>query len=360
MVILHIACLNNDLASGVDLVVPLHIIKQSDFASTALINVAGVKIESIKNQFLYKPNLELSDLPSPFNHPDIVVFHETYRFQYLKLYRQLLNGKIPYIIVPHGELNSSAQRKGWLKKKIANLFFFKGFINSALAIQTLSLKEKETTKFRPLKFVSTNGVLIPSCEKQSFNTNKIIFSYIGRLSIYNKGLDLLLEAIYLKKAFLKSNHCEFHLYGPPSTNNTIKRIVRMIKKYKVEDIVFLHNAVYGEEKYKVLQLSDVFIQTSRSEGMPTGLLEALAFGMPCLITVGTSLGELVSNNDCGWVANIDVKSISSLLETAVNDKAKFLAKSKNSKQLIANNFDWETIAYDTINAYKNLISKKQL
>lgn len=43
----------------------------------------------------------------------------------------------------------------------------------------------------------------------------------------------------------------------------------------------------------VLLQTDLFIQTSRHEGMPMGLLEALSIGVPCLVTVGTSLGHII-------------------------------------------------------------------
>ena len=45
----------------------------------------------------------------------------------------------------------------------------------------------------------------------------------------------------------------------------------------------------GKSKEQVLLDADVFIQTSRTEGLPTAVLEAMSYKIPVLITKGTGL-----------------------------------------------------------------------
>mgnify|MGYP003308559639 CR=1 FL=1 len=60
--------------------------------------------------------------------------------------------------------------KKWLKKKIANITLFNHFINGAKAIQCLSQRELDSTKFGRQKFIGTNGINIPEKKKSSFRT----------------------------------------------------------------------------------------------------------------------------------------------------------------------------------------------
>ena len=48
------------------------------------------------------------------------------------------------------------------------------------------------------------------------------------------------------------------------------------------EVVKLNREIDEEEKRQILLDTDVFIQTSRFEGMPMGILEALSYGLPCL------------------------------------------------------------------------------
>ena len=124
MVILHIARSKNYNYNGVHVVVPKHVEHQAEFATVGFINILNVKINGANNQIDYTSPFKIENLPTPFNKPDLVVFHEVYWKTYLQIGKNLKQNNIPYIIIPHGALTQGAQKKKWLKKKVANFLLF--------------------------------------------------------------------------------------------------------------------------------------------------------------------------------------------------------------------------------------------
>ncbi len=356
--ILHIAHLNNNTCNGVCVVVPQHVKAQQQLETIAVINLTNLPIEGAERQFEYKKPFSVSLLPEPFSKPDLVVFHEIYKFDYVGIAKQLRNKGIPYVIIPHGSLTREAQRKKWLKKLTANVLFFNSFIEGAVAIQFLSDKEKEQSPFGKMKFVGTNGVNMPVREKSGFSREGVKLLYIGSMFWRIKGLDLMLSAIGRDAGKLRKSSVTLDLFGPVNQDKK-SAVQQLIETETISDFVFLNDAITGEEKIQKLLNCDIFIQTSRSEGMPMGLLEALSYGIPCLVTEGTNLGDLINEYDAGWVAKTDAESISSKIQQAISERHLWKDKSKNARRLIEDNFSWENVVKKTIAEYKEIFYSKE-
>lgn len=354
MKILHIAQLSADMTTGVNVVVPQHIRAQSKFADVFFYNVAQVEIPSVSKEQI---NIATTEELYGFllvQHIDIVIFHEAYRPVYLAISSRLRKMGIPYIIIPHGELSIESQKKKWIKKKIANLLLFNKFINNASALQCLSQQEEKNTKFKPIKFIGTNGMDIPQTNKKEFYKGDIV--YIGRLEMQIKGIDILLDAALFCAETLRKNNVKINIYGPDvlGRGDAIRLI---IEKYKIGDIVQLYGPVFGVEKENILLNSRFFIQTSRTEGMPMGILEALAYGIPCLITRGAALGDAINEYNAGWVAETEAKSVAETIAYALNIDKEYEKKSAHARKIIEEKFQWDTIAQNTIEMYKGALIK---
>ncbi len=358
MIVLHIAAIDNNSFNGVCVAVPQHVISQMEYATVGFINIKKTAIDSLKNypetQMELVEPFDITKVPAPFNKPDLVVFHECYRPLYLKIANNLLRNNIPYVCMPHGELGLEAQKKKHLKKAIANVLLFNRFTNHAVAILCLSDNELINTHFGRKKILITNGVQIPERRKDCFNRQGIKFIYIGRLDAFHKGLDLMINAVALVKDKMVENNATLSIYGP-DLNGRYEHVSDLIKRARVEQVVTLNHEVSGDYKESLLLSSDVFIQTSRFEGMPLGILEALSYGLPCLVTDGTNLGTEIANNHAGWNGGADVNGIANALLKAMEESALYPEYGNNGRVFVENKYSWPIIGRHAINEFELLL-----
>ena len=358
MVILHIAHLDSLRASGVNAVVPQHVIHQRNYADTALWNVGEpMKFEGVEQQFSVK---SLDELPMPYRAPDIAVFHELYRPKFLPIAKALRRRGIPYVVVPHSSLNRAAQKKGMLKKCVANLFLFKPFCAHAVGIQCLSQTEMDERVFGGTPFIATNGISPQTTVKASFRSDGLRFVYIGRLEPYIKGIDILLRAFSSEKALLHKHNCRLDIYGPDSDNgiDLTDRLNQLTEAADADDIITIHPPVFGQDKERVLLDSDIFIQTSRNDGMPMGILEALTYGLPCLVTKGTALETMIAESNAGWGVETNASAVAFAIRQAVEERGKLPEKSRGALRC-AEQFRWDKVAKDAVEQYAQLCQKEQ-
>lgn len=276
--------------------------------------------------------------------PGVVQFHSVYWKEYLSIYPILVEKKIPYAIQLHGALSQENYKKNRWKKWLANQLFFNKFIKNAAGIIYLSDKEKELSlvpKLNRKSYIIPNG-----CEKPIFSVNTsspkniLDFIYIGRLALEHKGLDKLVAALGILKNKGVTN-CHFSFYGNPKDTDA-KAFQQMLTPYK--GLADFYGGIYGEDKYKRLHDADMFIQTSRFEGLPMGVLEALSYGVPCILTPGTNLAEIVANANAGWKTELNADAIADTIVSAVTDYREDYQTYRNNAIKLSHDYDWGAIA----------------
>ena len=359
MIILYISALPKTMSGGPRYSVPQQIAAQAKFDNVHWINLNnnGVEESKIKcNIIEERYKFRLDSLESPFDKPDLVIFEGVYYLEFCLIGYELRMKKIPYIIIPRGSLTKSAQKVKAVKKRLANVLIFKRFINRATAIQYLTEAEHIASEDTWNK----NNIVIPNGTKTQKHTkvwgrNKSLRGvFIGRMNMYHKGLDYLMKACIQLKETLIEYRCTINLYGPDRLGAK-KILTNQIENNGLDGIVFIRDEIYGKEKERILLESDFFILTSRFEGQPMGLIEAIAYGLPCLVTMGSNMANEIVGANAGWAADNNANSVMMAMRELLANREQLPEFGKNSLAL-ASRYDWNELARQSSEKYKNLLN----
>ncbi len=362
MVILSISNLRNNQWAGININVPKYVKYLQSHATSGYLNCSSLVVDNLKeyeNYFTIDSikNYDISFLPEPFNKPDLVVFHEVYEIAFVRIANNLRKQNIPYVIIPRCSLTAQGQKKSYLKKKVANFLIFRKFIEKASFIHFLTkneyLESKDSFNIKN-HMVAGNGMEMP-LKKHSCNQRdefKILF--IGRYDWYHKGLDVLLEAINKEKEYFTENKIKFVFYGH-DCDNTLKYMNNYIEQNELSSLIELNNAIFGEKKEEAILDADIFIHTSRLEGHPTSVIEAISYGVPVIVTPGTNVVEDVKNNKLGFTCELIAEDISKTIIKSYESKDKLEQISENEVGYAKEEFDWNNIIIKMIKEYKKIL-----
>ena len=190
-----------------------------------------------------------------------------------------------------------------------------------------------------------NGVETSVLKKEYININTPVkFLFIGRIDIHHKGIDILLDALSQDEEFFLKN-IEVYLVGPYETKedeNTLHRIIEQTPYLK--RIVNIEGPKYGNQKEIYYRNCDIFIHTSRYEGMPVAVLEAMSRGMACALTKGTNLMNILEESSCGFILPDNSQELANVLKKVVEQKEKIPEMGESAFEWSINNLSWDKIS----------------
>lgn len=161
---------------------------------------------------------------------------------------------------------------------------------------------------------------------------------IGRPS-YQKNTELLVKAIIEAKKQQKDIHLVILGVGfyAPSYNH----IKKMIAECGLVNNITLVSWLEREESLAILKNSKIYISTSRYEGLPYAVIEALALEKPCIVTNVDGNKDLVQQTYNGYLVEANAPEIADKIIEILSNEALAQKMGRNSRSLFEKNFNIE-------------------
>lgn len=276
----------------------------SNFFNNLSLSNVEVQILRRKKESKYGAVLKFKELKQVWidvSKSDFVVLHQVFQLQYLAIFPILMLLKVPYAVMPHGTL-TTYQRK---QHKFRKLFFAPGTY-LLLKLSNGIFVATETEKGQLPDYLNAKGLVVGlgidlqdyESQNQTHLTSTFNLLYMGRIA-KKKRLDVALQAFSL--ALKKSNlRMKFIVCGSGEERD-LAQLKKLVEVLQIEEYVEFRGWVDSSEKKLAFSESDCFILTSEDENFAIAAAEALASGIPCILSSNVALANLVTRHSAGMV-----------------------------------------------------------
>ncbi|BEI32950.1 glycosyltransferase [Polynucleobacter sp. HIN5] len=330
----------------------------------------GVPTKFFNSQFALIGNIFSFDLClslfRDIRHYDLVLVQSLYQLSSTAAAFIARLYKVPYIIRPHGTLDPVLffRRYSLLKKFWLELFEKRNF-RFAKAIQYSSFSEMlMTSSFIPNLapgIVITEGIPvenIPNSDSLTYFHNKYphlsdkrILLFLGRLH-QKKGIELAIEAFLELSQQVKNVH--FVIIGPGCSDYVQHLKVMVHSKGLQESISFL-GPVSERMKFSALMTADIFVLPSYGENFGIAVIEALACGLPVLISDKVAISPELQKYGVAVVTECCASQISEALFTMLNDESLKKTISSLGPKIVSKYYSLQAMSEQIDHAYRKTL-----
>ena len=267
----------------------------------------------------------------------------------------------PYIVHPHGMLESWALQNAKWKKRIAALLYENRHLRAAACLRALCEAEAQSIRAYGLRnpiCVIPNGVDLPdlsetpALQPQAFAEGRKVLLYLGRLHP-KKNLANLIRAW---KQILNS-HPLARASWVLAIAGWSQRGYETQLKQLATDLGLLNSVIFlgprfGTEKNECYRACAAFSMPSLSEGLPMTVLEAWAYAKPVLITPECNLSEGFAAGaalQIGTGPEEIAAGLKQVIEMSDDDRR---AMGNHGRDLVETKFSWPRIGEQMCSVYE--------
>ena len=288
-------------------------------------------------RYLYSPRLAswIAERASQF---DAVVTHGLWRYTGVGAWRGLRGRGIPHFVFAHGMLDQYFKRAfPWkhVQKAICWRAAESRVVRDAAGVLFTCEEERQRARltFRPyacrervvgLGIARSTGD--PAAEQRAFlnafpqlgGTRTILF--LGRIHP-KKGCDLLMQAF--ARVAGRDPLLRLAIAGPDECGWQAE-LERLAAQLAIADRVTFAGTLYGDLKWGALRAAEALALPSHIENFGIAVVEALACGVPVLISKGVNIWREIEADRAGLAADAGLEGTVSLLERwlALPDEAR--------------------------------------
>lgn len=196
----------------------------------------------------------------------------------------------------------------------------------------------------PQRFVQANGSMV----KEELGLEAIpVVTCVGRFAYQKDHLTLL-------KTFQKLSNCKLILVGDGPLR---PRVEAFVLRNRLQGQVII--AGERQDIPQILAASDIFVLSSRWEGLPLTIIEAMMAGLPVVATRVGGVPELVEHGRTGLLVSAgNITMLAEALRQLLRDKALRQEMGKAGRKRALERFSLNRMLQETTNVYQEVIGPR--
>jgi glycosyltransferase involved in cell wall biosynthesis len=292
---------------------------------------------------------------------DLVHVHGLWNFTAWAAARASRAAGVPYVISPRGMLLSGARtRHGALKSIAWRGVQGRDLREAAFLHATSETEARGLASLGPRVVTIANGVEGQTAtpaqvarlrQRLDLPADADVIAFIGRLHPI-KRLDLLAGAfIRLRRAGRRA----WLVIAGPDEGGHRRQVEPLFGE--VADAVRWIAAVDGEDKWALLAASRALVQCSDSESFGLSVAEALACGVPVVVTDRGAWADVTAVG-CGEVVTHDAAAIGAALERVLAQPAAAREMGQRGREWVRRTFAWDANAGAMVREYEAIAGRR--
>ena len=283
---------------------------------------------------------------------------------------------VPYIVFPHGSLDPYLRRRNrprkWFCTKLlaerdyrkASAVLFNTSEEMRLASDWSGLQTQPNGNgHMPKRFVVPIGLHPRWFEEpdpaagERFRhkfpalMGRRLVVYFGRIN-FKKGLDILAPAF--AQVARKYEDLQLVLAGP-GDEDYVRKVRRWLAEGGVLEKTTFTGALANEDRFTVLQQAEVFALPSYTENFGQVVCEAMASGVPVVISDQVNIWPEVARSEAGLVVPCDADATAQALRNILDDPARGRQMGRNGRNWVAEHLPWRVVGAQMVSAYEEIV-----
>jgi glycosyltransferase involved in cell wall biosynthesis len=267
--------------------------------------------------------------------------------------------RIPYVMLPHGMLAPWPMRNKRLRKMIYFKLIEENNLERAAAIHftaeeemRISVRRGDSNFVLPyIVDLSDEGNVI-----QSTGGSILRVLYLSRFDP-KKGIEILIGA--LSRLVGDGVQCELILAGDGEPEFA-EKIKQMVQTHGLSSITRFTGFVEGAEKSKLLRSANLFVLPSYGENFGIAVTEAMAAGLPVVISDRVNIHNEIRDAGAGVVVSPTVEALYRAMRMLASDSTLRKEMGLRGRNFVATRFSVATTTRETLQIYEDVISKSRV
>jgi glycosyltransferase involved in cell wall biosynthesis len=306
----------------------------------------------------------LADLHRRLAVCDLVHIHWLYNFSCIAAARAAVAAGVPFVVQPRGSLDPHMYRKNSFFKSLYLATVGRPLLTRAAAVVFTAEQERLLAHYSPRQpeWIVPNGLDMADYQdlptRGSFRAefreiDGPFLLFLGRLS-RQKGLDLLLAA-FKRIAAVRPN-LRLVLAGPDHEGYEA-HVRAMVRQLDLERRVLFTGMLTGRSKLAAFVDADLFVLPSYFENFGAVIIEALACGVPVLISDQVNIHRELSAAGVATVVACSVDSVAAGIESALDDVHVRRRMATAGPAVVRTHYSWEVIVPMLVDRYTRIIRR---